>query len=229
MLKKILVAIGLGVLPAAVALAQPAGVDVSSELAADDAQIAQMNAVLMNVRAAAERQAAKDAAASSSAYFQHASLAPSDLQGELFTGPMRTNNGWSDVTLLPIFFRNAAASDPWYKPSFAPLVVGGGGGGGNTNLDLGSVVDVGPQIIRGVEFAVGLFSPTAKADVVSFFNCSAAATACAALSAGALANLTVEENGALVTTWKGLGRHPVGYFLGPSILFGAKPGQALRR
>ncbi|MDD5301490.1 MAG: hypothetical protein PHS14_00160 [Elusimicrobia bacterium] len=162
-------------------------------------------------------------------YFQHVSLSPSHVQGELFTGAMKTNKGVGQVTLLPVFFRNAAASDPWYRPSFAPLVVGGGAGGGNTNLALGSVLDVGPQLIMGFEGAVGLFSAPAKTRVEGFFNCSASATACAALSAGVLANLNLEEDGRFSDTWKALGRHPVGYFIGPSLLFGGSPVAAVRR
>lgn len=152
--------------------------------------------------------------------FKHAIFTPSKIQGELFTGPMYTNSGLTQVTLIPIFYRNASASDPWYKPSFAPLVLGGSSGQGSASGVVGSVVDLGPQMIQGVELVAGVFSSSAKQSIVSFFNCSASATACGALSAGVLANLTLEENGKFTSTWHELGRHPAGYFLGPSILFG---------
>jgi hypothetical protein len=152
-------------------------------------------------------------------YFQHAVLTPSSIQAEFFTGAMKTNAGVSQVTLLPLFYRNAAPTDPWYKPSFAPLVIGGSAGGGSASAELGSVIDVGPQIISGFEGIVGTFSAPAKASVVSFFNCSASATACGSLSAGILGNLNIEQGGKFSTTWKQLGAHPIGYIIDPSILF----------
>lgn len=168
-------------------------------------------------------------AARAESFFQHADLTPSSIQGQFFTGASRTNKGWGQLTMMPLFFRNAAASDPWYKPSFSPLAIGGTFGHGDASLAAGAVVDVGPQIIMGMESVVGLFSDAGKTSVSSFFNCSAAATACAALSAGALANLTVEENGTFSRTLKEWGRHPVAYFIGPSLLFGNRPLAARRR
>lgn len=158
-------------------------------------------------------------------FFQHANLTPSNVQGELVVGGMYTNAGWNQVTELPIFYRNAAATDPWYVPSFSPLTIGGSAGGGNTSGNAGSLLDVGPQIISGVEGFVGLFSANGKTSVSNFFNCSSSATACAALSTGVLANFTIEENGQFSTSLHELFRHPVGYFIGPSILFGG-PGNA---
>jgi hypothetical protein len=155
--------------------------------------------------------------------FQRASLSPSNVQGELFTGAMHTNAGLSQVTLIPIYYENAAPTAPWYRPSFAPLVVGGNSGNGSASAVLGAVADVGQQIIAAVESGVGYFSPSAKASVASFFNCSASSTACGALSAGILGNLNIEEAGKFSTTWKELGRHPIGYFIGPVIRFGGGP------
>lgn len=153
-------------------------------------------------------------------YYSHAVLTPSSIKGELFVGAMKTNAGWSQETVAPIFFHNAAPTDPWYHPSSAPLVIGWSAGGGSVSGGIGSILDVGPQIIAGFEGVVGLFSGNGKASVVQFFNCATSATACGSLSAGAILNGTFEENGKLTTTWKQFGAHPVGYFVGPSVLFG---------
>ena len=151
--------------------------------------------------------------------FQWASLTPSSIQGGLFTGAMKTNAGWSEETLLPLYYENAAPADPWYKPSAAPLVLGGGGGSGNANASVGSVLDVGPQFMAGLEQFVGLFSAKDQAAVTTFFNCKPAATTCAALSLGVVANLTLEQDGKFSTTFKEIGAHPVGYIVGPSVYF----------
>ena len=160
-------------------------------------------------------------------YFQHATLTPSSVQGELFVGMMKTNAGYCQETILPIFYNNAAPTDPWYKPSFAPLAVGWNAGGGSVSGGAGSVLDVGPQLISLFEQGVGLVSGGSKASVVSFFNCSASATACGSLSAGVIGNLTIENQGKMTTTWKELGAHPIGYFIGPSVKFGGNGGAAV--
>ncbi len=153
-------------------------------------------------------------------YLSHPVLTPSSIKGELFVGAMKTNAGWSQETIAPIFYHNAAATDPWYKPSIAPLVLGWSSGGGSVSGGIGSILDVGPQIISAFEGAVGLFSPSGKENVEAFFNCSASATACGSLSAGAILNGTFQEGGKITKTWKEFGSHPVGYFIGPSVLFG---------
>ena len=167
------------------------------------------------------------AAPSHAQYFKHASLAPSSIQGQLFIGAMRTNAGYCQETILPIFYKNAAPIDPWYKPSFSPLAIGWSAGGGSVSGGAGSVLDVGPQLISLFEQGAGLFSPGSKASIVDFFNCSASATACGSLSAGVIGNLTIENQGKLTTTWKELGAHPLGVFIGPSVKFGGNGGAAV--
>jgi hypothetical protein len=152
-------------------------------------------------------------------YYQHPTLTPSSVQGELFVVPMWTNAGVVQETLAPAFYHNATPTDPWYHPSTA-FAFGWSAGGGNAFGGLGPVIDIGPQIIYAVEDGVGLFSTNGKANVVKFFNCSASATACGSLSAGVIANGTFESGGQFTRTWKQFGAHPVGYFLGPSVLFG---------
>jgi hypothetical protein len=156
-------------------------------------------------------------------YFQHASLAPSNIQGEVVIGAMKTNAGYGQETILPLFYRNAAASDPWYKPSFAPLACGWSAGGQSVSGGCGMMVDVGPQLVMLIEEAAGLFSG-GKASATGFFNCGASSTACAAISTGVIGNLNIEDSGKLSTTWKELGAHPLGYFLGPSVKFGGNGG-----
>lgn len=156
-------------------------------------------------------------------YYQHAVLTPSSVQGEMFTGVFKSNASAANATMAPIFYHNSSASDPWYEPSTAPLVVGYSVGGGNASALLGPVVNFGPQAIYGVEGLVGLFSDAAEASVVSFFKCSPATTACGSIAVGVLGNLNAEEKGKISTTWKEWGAHPVGYFLGPSVWFGGKP------
>ncbi len=153
-------------------------------------------------------------------YYQHPVLTPSSIQGEIIVGPMRTNAGWSQESVAPIFYHNAAPTDPWYHPSSAPLVIGWSAGGGSVSGGLGSLVDVGPQIIYGFEGIVGAFSANGKASIVSFFNCSSAATACGSFTSGVIANGTFESGGKFSTTWKEVGAHPVGYLLALSASFG---------
>jgi hypothetical protein len=142
---------------------------------------------------------------------------------------MKTNAGFSQEMIAPVYYHNAASTDPWYKPSFAPLVVGWSAGGNNFSGGVGSVLDAGPQIISGFEGIVGLFSANGKANVVSFFNCAPSATACGTLSTGVLLNLTGERNGQITTTWKELGASPLGFFFGPSVLFGGGAQMATSR
>ena len=158
------------------------------------------------------------------ASLQWASLSPSKIQGELFVGALKTNAGTSQATLLPVCYYNAEPTDPWYKPSVTPLAIGWTSGGGSASALLGPVLDVGPQLLTGLEVAVGAFSPSAKASVTNFFTCAPTSTACGALSAGVLLNLNIEQGGKFSTTWKELGADPVAYFIGPSVHFA---GQAV--
>ena len=158
-------------------------------------------------------------AAHADPYFQHAVLTPSAIQGELFTGVVKTNAGISDETALPLFYRNVSASSPWYQPSFSPLAVGYSAGGGTAFANIGPILDVGPQITYGVEWLASAASASFGASTKSFFNCAPSSTACGALSAGGMANGTFEQGGQLVRTWREFGVHPVAYFLGPTILF----------
>ncbi len=153
-------------------------------------------------------------------YFQHASLAPSNISGEVFIGAMKTNAGYCQETILPIFYRNAAPTDPWYKLSVAPLAIGWSAGGGSASGGVGPILDVGQQFIALFEAGVGVFSTTDKASIVNFFKCSPSATSCGSLSAGVLGNFTIEQNGQMTRTWKELVAHPIGYFIGPSVKFG---------
>lgn len=155
---------------------------------------------------------------SSGAYYKHAILTPSSVQGELFTGAMRTNAGISQVTLLPAFYHNASATDAWYKPSSA-FVVGGTSGGGSASAVLGPMIDAGPQLISGIEGAAGLISPAAKTNIVSFFSCSPQANACGTISVAVLFNANLEQGGKFSTTLKEVGEHPLGFVLGPSVTF----------
>lgn len=153
------------------------------------------------------------------AYFQHACLSASGIQGQLIQGAVKTNASVQETTLLPAFYRNAKPTDPWWQPSMAPLAIGGSVGGGNAALNLGPVVDVGPQIIQGAEGLVGIFSAPAKSTMVQFFNCSASSTACGSLSVFLLANATIEQNGRFSRNWHELTAHPFGAGLGPAITF----------
>jgi hypothetical protein len=155
-------------------------------------------------------------------YYQHAVLTPSSVQGELFTGVLKTNAPAANVTLAPIFYHNASADAPWYEPSSAPLVVGYSVGGGNASAVLGPILNFGPQFVYGIEGIVGQFSSAGEASVVSFFKCSPTTTACGSISVGILGNLNAENSGKFSTTWKEWGAHPVGYFFGPSVWFGGK-------
>lgn len=162
-------------------------------------------------------------------FFQHADLTPSNIQGQAVLGWMHTNAGSSQVNELPIFYRNSTATDPWYKPSFSPLAIGWSVGGGNASGNAGSLIDFGPQLISAFEGGLGLFSSNAEASVINFFNCSASATACGALSAGLLANLTIEHNGQFSKGVHEMFAHPLGEFVGPSILFGGPGAVSLKR
>jgi hypothetical protein len=152
-------------------------------------------------------------------YYQHAVLTPSSIQGELFTGMVKTNAGYAQETALPLLYHNYSPEDPWYKPSHALLAVGYSAGGGSAFANLGPVLDVGPQLTYGIEWVAAAANASFGASTQAFFNCSAGATACGQLSAGVMANGTFEENGQLVRTWHEFGAHPVAYFVGPTILF----------
>lgn len=152
-------------------------------------------------------------------YFQHASLTPSNISGELFTGVVKTNAGISDETALPLFYRNVSSSSPWYQPSFSPLAVGYSAGGGTAFANIGPILDAGPQVTYGIEYLATAASASFGASTKAFFNCSTLANACGSLSVGVMANGTFEQNGQLVRTWHEFGAHPVAYFLGPTITF----------
>ena len=154
----------------------------------------------------------------SGAYYKHAILTPSSVQGQVFEGAMRTNAGISQVTLLPAFYHNASATDAWYKPSSA-FVIGGTSGGGSASAVIGPMIDAGPQLISGIEGAAGLISPAAKTNIVSFFSCSPLANACGTISVAVLFNANLEQGGKFSTTLKEVGEHPLGFVLGPSVTF----------
>lgn len=157
--------------------------------------------------------------ATATPYYQHPTFSQAGIQGELFIGTMRTNSGFNQETIAPVFYHNASSSDPWYHPSSA-FVIGWNTGSGNASGGVGPFLDIGPQIIYGLESAVGVFSSNGKANVIAFFACSPTATACGSLSAGAIANGTFESGGQMTRTWKEFGAHPVGYTIGPSVTFG---------
>ena len=152
-------------------------------------------------------------------YFQHAVLTPSSIQGQLFTGVVKTNAGISQETALPVFYRNVAATAPWYDLSWSPFAIGYSAGSGQAFANFGPILDVGPQITYGIEWVASAASASFGASTKSFFNCAPSSTACGALSAGVMANGTFEQGGQLVRTWHEFGAHPVAYFLGPTILF----------
>lgn len=158
-------------------------------------------------------------AASATPYFQHAVLTPSSIQGELFTGAIKTNAGVSQETALPILYRDVSPSAPWYDLSWSPLAVGYSAGSGQAFGNVGPVLDAGPQVTYGIEWLASAANASFGASTKAFFNCSAAANACGQLSVGVMANGTFEQQGQLVRTWHEFGAHPVGYFLGPTILF----------
>jgi hypothetical protein len=158
--------------------------------------------------------------AMASPYYQHASFLPSSVQGQLTLGLMRTNAGYQEVSELPIFYHTAAVNGAWYDLSHSPLACGGAVGRQSASFNCGAILDLGPQLIEGLEYLTGKFSLKAQAGLAQFFNCSASANACGTLSAGALSNVTVEDNGVLARGAHDLFKHPIGYFIGPSILFG---------
>lgn len=158
--------------------------------------------------------------ASATPYYQHPILTQSSIQGEMFTGVLKTNAPAANATLVPLLYHNATVMDPWYEPSSSLLTIGYSVGGGNASAVLGPVLNFGPQFIYGIEALVGTVSDAGEAAVVGFFKCSVSATACGSLSAGLLVNLNAEEGGKFSTTWKEWGAHPVGYFIGPSVWFG---------
>ena len=153
-----------------------------------------------------------------SPYYQHAVLTPSAIQGELFTGAIRTNAGFSQETALPLFYHNSDNA-PWYEPSSSPLALGYSAGGGQTFVNVGPVVDFGPQLTYGVERLAAAASASFGKSTKAFFDCAANSTTCGTLSAGVMANGTFEQGGAMVKTWHEFGAHPVAYFLGPTIRF----------
>ena len=159
------------------------------------------------------------ASAHADPYYQHAVLTPSSVQGELFTGVVKTNAGISQETALPLFYRNAAPLSPWYQPSYSLLAIGYSAGSGQAFANIGPILDLGPQLTYGIEWLASAASASFGASTKAFLSCAPTATACGAISAGVMANGTFEQAGQLTHTWHEFGAHPIAYFLGPSITF----------
>ncbi len=150
-------------------------------------------------------------------YFMTASLAPGQMQGELITGALMTNHGQiNSATLLPVFYHPVKPSDPWYKVEWSPLAIGGGAANGNAYVNLGPLLDLGPQIQMGLVKAVYFVSPAKGASLAGIFNPTASSYV--SISFGAMLNLEPLQGGQFVSAsqWA---KNPLGYFVGPAFHF----------
>ena len=163
--------------------------------------------------------------AGASPYFDHVDYtSEAGVQGQLVSGAVRTNAGIGSVQLLPIFYHNAPTpttlSQFFTDLSFSPLAIGGSFGGGNGQFDLGPIFDLGPQVQGLIVAGLKLASPSASQKVLNFFAPNGNYVA---LSAGVLLNASPLINGRIIDPFSKEGlRSPLGFFAGPSVIFGPK-------